>query len=66
MNFDLHHHIDISGSPDAIYRAITTAKGIKHWWTIDVTMDEKTGGIMVFGFGDHSAFFALMMTNLLE
>jgi hypothetical protein len=54
MSFDLHHHIQIKGKPESIYQAITTAAGIKHWWTTDVTMDEEVGGRAVFGFGNHS------------
>ncbi len=64
MSFDLHHHIQINGQPESIYRAITTADGIKKWWTTDVAMDEKVGGRAVFGFGSHSTFFEMEIERL--
>ena len=64
MSFDLHHHIQINAKPESIYQAITTATGIKQWWTTDVIMDEKVGGRAVFGFGDHSTFFEMAIERL--
>jgi uncharacterized protein YndB with AHSA1/START domain len=40
------HVVDIDASPDAVYEAIATAKGLAGWWTTQVSADERVGGIV--------------------
>jgi len=47
---DLMHLIKIHASPDRVYDAITTADGIRQWWTRDATIEPKIGATGEFGF----------------
>jgi uncharacterized protein YndB with AHSA1/START domain len=49
---DIMHLIKIKTSPDQVYRALTTAEGIRNWWTRDATIESKIGGIGEFRFYD--------------
>ena len=64
MSFGLHHHIQINTPPEKIYRALTTADGIRTWWTTDVKLEETVGGKALFGFGNHSTFFEMTVREL--
>ena len=39
MTTDLIRRICLAAPAERIYRVITTAEGIKGWWTTDVKMD---------------------------
>jgi uncharacterized protein YndB with AHSA1/START domain len=43
----------IHASPDRVYRALTTADGIRNWWTRDAIFESKVGGTAEFGFFNH-------------
>src|SRR5215467_8786855 len=47
---DIMHLIKIHASSDRVYQAITTADGIRQWWTRDAAIDAKVGGAGEFGF----------------
>jgi uncharacterized protein YndB with AHSA1/START domain len=47
---DIMHLIKIRVSPERVYQAITTAEGIRNWWTRDATLDSKIGGTGEFRF----------------
>jgi uncharacterized protein YndB with AHSA1/START domain len=64
MPTDLIHRIGIAAPAEKIYRAITTAEGIKGWWTTDVKMDAHVGGKAVFGFKKHSVVFLMRIEQL--
>ena len=48
------HRIGIKSSPKEVYNAISTIKGLAHWWTEDVDGDEQIGGKIVFRFNSLS------------
>jgi uncharacterized protein YndB with AHSA1/START domain len=50
MTFDIIHSIDIETTPERLYDAVTTRKGIAGWWTPDVKAEPKVGAINELGF----------------
>ena len=40
---DIMHLIKIRVSPERVYQAITTAEGIRNWWTRDAVLDSRIG-----------------------
>lgn len=66
MHTDLIHRIGIAASAETVYEAITTAKGIRAWWTVDVTMANQEGGVAVFGFENHSVEFQMRIEQLTQ
>ena len=51
--FEIRHLIKINAAPTKVFEAISTAEGIRHWWTDDVALDPKVGGAAEFGFYGH-------------
>ena len=49
---DIMHMLKIDAAPERVYRAITTADGVRHWWTHDTELDTEVGGAGQFGFFD--------------
>jgi uncharacterized protein YndB with AHSA1/START domain len=47
---DIMHLIKIHASSDRVYAAITTADGIRQWWTRDAAIAPKIGSAGEFGF----------------
>jgi uncharacterized protein YndB with AHSA1/START domain len=47
---DIMHLIKIRVSPEHVYQALTTAEGIRNWWTRDADLDSKIGGTGEFRF----------------
>jgi uncharacterized protein YndB with AHSA1/START domain len=47
---DIMHLIKIRVSPERVYEALTTAEGIRNWWTRDAVLDSKIGGTGEFSF----------------
>jgi hypothetical protein len=50
---DILHKVGIkSSSPDKVYKALTTLKGLSAWWTTDTKGESnKVGGVILFRFG---------------
>lgn len=48
---DILHRVGIKSSPDQVYRALTTIKGLSDWWTNDTRGDCNVGGVIKFHFG---------------
>lgn len=44
------HAVQIHAAPPAVYRSLTTAHGLSHWWTTKVEVEEREGGIIRFTF----------------
>jgi uncharacterized protein YndB with AHSA1/START domain len=44
------HRITIKAPPDRVYRAISTAEGVRNWWTRDADLDSAEGGTGEFRF----------------
>ena len=53
QTLDIMHLLKIHASPEEVYRALTTADGIRIWWTRDVAIDSSIGGEAEFGFYEH-------------
>jgi uncharacterized protein YndB with AHSA1/START domain len=47
---DILHTLKIHVSPDRVHQALTTAEGIRNWWTRDAALDPNVGGAGEFGF----------------
>ena len=47
---DIMYLIKIHASSERVYQAITTAGGIRQWWTRDATIEPQVGAVGVFGF----------------
>jgi uncharacterized protein YndB with AHSA1/START domain len=47
---DIMHLIKIHASSDRVYQAITTADGIRQWWTRDAAIEPRVGAAGEFGF----------------
>jgi uncharacterized protein YndB with AHSA1/START domain len=47
---DIMHRIKITAPPEQVYQALTTADGIRNWWTRDAELDQQIGGIGEFRF----------------
>ncbi len=48
----IKHYLLIKAPPEKVYKAITTAEGLRGWWTLDANAEEKVGGVAEFIFGD--------------
>ncbi len=44
------HAVEIDASRSDVFDAITTEKGLSHWWTTKVAVEEGVGGIIDFRF----------------
>jgi len=47
---DIMHLIKIHAPAERVYEAITTADGIRQWWTRDAAIEPKVGAVGEFGF----------------
>lgn len=47
---DVMHLIKIHASSERVYKAITTADGIRQWWTRDAAIEPRLGAVGEFGF----------------
>jgi uncharacterized protein YndB with AHSA1/START domain len=47
---DITHVVTIHASPERVYAAVTTAEGIRNWWTREVQLDSRIGGTGEFRF----------------
>src|SRR6476620_11897813 len=45
------HSVHIHAAPSVVYRGLTTAAGLRQWWTTKVVAEEREGGIIAFTFG---------------
>ncbi len=58
------HTVHIHAGPDAVYRALTTADGVRSWWTTRADLDEGVDGVIRFTF--HGDFHPHMLQTELE
>ena len=47
---DIMHLVKIHASSESVYQAITTAEGIRQWWTRDAAIKPEVGAAGEFGF----------------
>ncbi|MGZ4533205.1 MAG: SRPBCC family protein [Mycobacteriaceae bacterium] len=48
---DILHRIGVTSSPDNVYEALTTTKGLSGWWTTNTQGEGHVGGVLQFRFG---------------
>jgi Activator of Hsp90 ATPase homolog 1-like protein len=56
---ELRHQIPINATPEKVYAALSTQAGLRGWWTVDATADEKVGGKADFGFDKRQMVFRM-------
>lgn len=61
---EIKHQIPINATPDKVYAAITTAAGLRSWWTADTKAEEKVGGKAEFGFDKRGTVFRMKIEKL--
>lgn len=61
---DIMHLIRIQASPERVYQALTTAEGIRNWWTRDAVLDSKIGGTGEFGFHERRVVTKIRVDEL--
>ncbi len=47
------HSMTLKASPPAVYAALTTAEGLRGWWTQDCDVGTAVGDELAFRFGAH-------------
>ncbi len=62
---DILHEVEIEGSPDKIYKALTEQRGLAAWWTIHATAEPKIGSVGEFQF-EGGKFVIKMQVDALE
>jgi len=48
---DILHAVGIKATPQQVYTALTTIKGLSGWWTSDTEGDASINGVIHFHFG---------------
>ena len=61
---DIIHNIAIKASPEAIFDAITTQKGLSSWWTEHVQAEPAEGSTATFGFNGGEIEFHMHVDKL--
>lgn len=50
---DIVDRIEIAAPPERVYQALTTAEGVRAWWTRDADLGSEVGGRGEFRFSGH-------------
>jgi len=45
------HAVHVHAAPAAVYRSLTTAAGLRGWWSTEVQAEEREDGVIAFTFG---------------
>jgi len=61
---ELKHQISIRAAKEQVYSALTTANGLRSWWTADANAEEKVGGKAEFGFDRRAMVFRMKIEQL--
>jgi uncharacterized protein YndB with AHSA1/START domain len=61
---ELRHQIPINATPERVFAALATQAGLRNWWTVDATADEKVGGKADFGFDNRQTVFRMKIEML--
>src|SRR5947199_641259 len=52
--------LHINSPEEKVYEAISSIKGIKNWWTVDTSGNDKPGGVLQFRFGNQGPDFKVI------
>ena len=58
------HQIKIHASPERVFDALSTADGLRSWWTTDVAAEPIEGSIAEFGFQRRGTVFRMRIDEL--
>lgn len=61
---EIMHLVRLDASPAAVFDAISTARGIRRWWTDDVDMEARKGGAGQVRFYGGSKVTELSVRNI--
>ena len=61
---EILHLIKVRAAQDRVYQAVSTAQGIREWWTRDAALDSKVGGNGEFGFYGHRMVIKVKVAEL--
>jgi uncharacterized protein YndB with AHSA1/START domain len=61
---EIMHLIKIRATQDKVYQAVSTAEGIRNWWTRDASLDPTVGGTGEFGFYSHRMVIKVKVAEL--
>lgn len=61
---DILHEITIAATPEAIFEALTTERGLKGWWTADCEAEAEPGSVAVFRFGGGAVEFRMRVDTM--
>jgi uncharacterized protein YndB with AHSA1/START domain len=56
--------VPINATPEKVYAALATTKGLQGWWTADSRADETAGGKAEFGFDRRGMVFRMKIEKL--
>src|SRR5689334_23752297 len=54
MTVSLVHQVNVKASPETIYEAVSTQRGLASFWTSDSKAESMVGSTATFGFGGPS------------
>ena len=63
---DILHRITVKAAPDAVFAAVTTAEGLRSWWTKSSRAEPQEGSVFVFGFEGGSVEFHFRVDELVD
>ena len=58
------HYLKIQASPERVYQALTTAEGVRNWWTREAELDPHVGGEGEFAFYDRRVVTKVRIDDL--
>ena len=61
---EILHELVIHASPEKVYDALTTEKGLAGWWTTDVSAKPVSGSVAEFGFNKHQFVIRMRIDQL--
>jgi uncharacterized protein YndB with AHSA1/START domain len=61
---EIMHLIKIRAPQEKVFQAVSTAEGIRDWWTRDAALDSKVGGAGEFGFYGHRMVIKVKVAEL--
>lgn len=61
---EMRHQIPIDATPERVYDAIATQKGLQGWWTADTVAEPRVGSVAEFGFYNRKSVFRMRIEEL--
>ena len=52
--------LHINAPQEKVYEAISSLNGMRNWWTVDTSGDDKKGGVLQFRFGGQGPDFKVI------